>query len=189
MSIQERLALRICPLCRGTGDSDRLTLICRACGGTGHLVKNPYQVLRKCEWIPELLQGILRLAEADQGNVQLFDSSQWVLRIVAQQGFEREFLRHFAIVRADGCACGQAMKTGARVVVPDVSSHPIFDGSESQGVMLRAKARAVQSTPLIASTGSFVGMISTHYERRRRFPAPMWKQLDRTVKEFMAKVA
>ena len=52
----------------------------------------------------------------------------------------------------------------------------IFAGQESLGVSLDAGVRAVQSTPLLSSGGTILGMISTHYcephrpsEREPRF--------------------
>ena len=41
----------------------------------------------------------------------------------------------------------------------------IFAGSEAREVLLSAGVRAVQSSPLLSSTGNVLGMISTHYAR------------------------
>src|SRR5262249_1554340 len=84
------------------------------------------------------------------------------------QGFEAEVLDFFATVQDDPTACGTAMATGQRIIVDDVADNLIFAGSEARDVMLRAGARAVQSTPLWSRTGDLVGMLSTHYRRAGR---------------------
>jgi len=44
------------------------------------------------------------------------------------------------------------MKSGARVVVDDVATSPVFVGTPSLDVLLTARARGVQSTPLVSRT-------------------------------------
>ena len=60
--------------------------------------------------------------------------------------------------------CGTALSSGSQVVVDDITMSPIFLGTASLEAMLDARARAVQSTPIIGPTG-LLGMISTHYHR------------------------
>jgi two-component sensor histidine kinase len=52
--------------------------------------------------------------------------------------------------------------------VEDVTISEIFVGQPSQKVMIEAGARAVISTPLIASDGTVLGMISTHFSAPHR---------------------
>jgi hypothetical protein len=80
------------------------------------------------------------------------------LRIVAQHGFEREFLDYFdAVGYKDKCACSKAMIERSRVVVADVASDPLFS-NESRSVLLSAKVCSVHSTPLIDPMGKFLGV-------------------------------
>jgi hypothetical protein len=58
--------------------------------------------------------------------------------------------------------------------------------NDSRGVMLRAKVRSLQSTPLIASLGNFVGMLSTHYFHAGRPMPHMWKSVDDLAASFLA---
>ena len=109
-----------------------------------------------------ILEAAIELTGADRGNIQILDPSG-ALAIVAQQGFEAEFLSFFARVEDTSSACGLAMYAGEQIVVDDVVTSDIFVGTDGLGVMLRAGVRAVQSTPLIGSAGKVVGMISTHY--------------------------
>ncbi|HEX4921628.1 MAG TPA: GAF domain-containing protein [Candidatus Bathyarchaeia archaeon] len=108
------------------------------------------------------MQWFIDATAANFGNVQLFDTRNRVLRIVGQHGFESEFLEYFDPVHYDDqCVCGHAMKQRSRTVIPDVATDPLFS-SEVRGVLLRAKVRSVQSTPLLNPLGKFVGMVSTH---------------------------
>jgi PAS domain S-box-containing protein len=110
----------------------------------------------------------IAITGADKGNLQLFDPTAGVLTIAAQRGFEEPFLKFFASVRDDASACAAAMRSGDRVIVEDVRESEIFAGQPSKEVMLDAGARAVSSTPLMASTGNLLGMISTHFANPHR---------------------
>jgi len=54
------------------------------------------------------------------------------------------------------------------VIVEDVRESEIFAGQPSKKVLLDADVRAVTSTPLLASTGNLLGMISTHFAKPHR---------------------
>jgi len=132
--------------------------------------------------------SIIEAPGADFGNVQLFDSTNQVLRIVAHRGFEGEFLDYFDSVSCDhDCLCGAAMNTRTRIVVTDVSRHPVFS-DESRGVMLRASVRSVQTTPLIDSSGKLLGMVSTHYKRPGGPMPHLWKRIDDLAAGFQAMI-
>ena len=109
------------------------------------------------------LDAAIEVAHADMGNVQLKRDDG--LHIVVQRGFKEPFLEFFDRVDHEHCACGTAINAGARVVVSDVAADPIFAGTEAARVMHAAGVRAVQSTPLIATTGVVLGMLSTHYSQ------------------------
>jgi GAF domain-containing protein len=139
--------------------------------------------------ISQFLASIIDATTADFGNVQLFDSLNKVLRIVAFHGLESEFLNYFETVNCDhGCACGKAMNERSRVVVTDVSTDPIFT-DHVRVVLLRAKIRSVQSTPMVGRTGEFVGMVSTHYTHPGGPLPHMWRDVDHLVAKFLATIA
>src|SRR5262245_9850401 len=110
-----------------------------------------------------ILQVAIRITGADKGNVQMLDPLSRTLRIVVHQGFEEPFLRFFGEVNHREAACGTALKLLERVIVEDVRESAIFAGTEALDVLLEAGVQAVQSTPLVTSSGCIVGMISTHY--------------------------
>jgi GAF domain-containing protein len=130
----------------------------------------------------------MEASAAHFGNIQLYDRSHHALRIAAQQGFGKEFLQFFSVVSGNEYACGSAMAHLSRVVVADVSSDPIFDDATSRAIMLRAQAHAVQSTPLISSSGQFFGIISTHYRQPRTFARRELEKLDKLGRKFAGKI-
>jgi hypothetical protein len=114
-----------------------------------------------------VLDAAIRLHAADFGNVQLLDERSRELTIFAQRGFKTPFVEFFARVTVeDTSACGLAMQQGHAVIIEDVELEPSF--ARYRAVAAEAGFRAVQSTPLIASTGKLVGVLSTHFVRPHR---------------------
>ena len=109
----------------------------------------------------EIVDAAIEITGADMGNIQLLEGG--ALKIAAERGFKSEFLDFFNRVEDSNSACGLALNTRERVVVEDVELSPIFAGTSALKIMLRAGARAVQSTPLRTRDGEPIGMISTHY--------------------------
>lgn len=105
-----------------------------------------------------LLDAAIEADYAVLGNIQLFNPQLGTLQIVAQRGFDLEFLQHFETVRADdGCSCGRALSQKRRVVVSDITQDaPYLSIAKASGY------RAVQSTPL-CSNGVLLGVLSTHF--------------------------
>jgi two-component system sensor histidine kinase UhpB len=122
---------------------------------------------------PQLLDDILAAAidmtRADMGHLQLLRGE--MLEISAQRGFDAPFLGFFASAHHGEAACGAALKSGARVVVEDVRTSPIFVDTPARDVLLAAGALSVQSTPLVSRSGRIVGMLSTHYRCAPKRPS------------------
>ena len=103
---------------------------------------------------------------AEMGTLQVFDRAEGVLKIKGNLGFTRPFLEFFARVEAHtGSCCGAAWSAGRRVIVGDVRESPVFQGTDSLGILLDAGVQAVQSTPMVRESGELVGMFSTHYRK------------------------
>jgi two-component sensor histidine kinase len=115
----------------------------------------------------EITRTAVAISGADKGSLQLFDEASQSLRIVAQQGFQEEFLKFFESVDVHAAAScsGTAMVSNEQVVVADVSTDEIFVGQPAQKVLLDAEVRAVISTPLRSSRGNLLGVISTQFSR------------------------
>lgn len=119
--------------------------------------------------LEEILDATVRLQNADFGTLQLYNAGTETLEIVAQHGFQQDFLEHFRSVRDIGSACGRAMNTGRRTIIEDVETDSEF--SPHRQIAASAGFRAVQSTPLFNRKGEFLGVISTHF-RRPHCPSP-----------------
>ncbi len=112
--------------------------------------------------LQQLLTAVITADGASKGNVQLFNPYLDGLQIVAQHGFDNSFLQQFNIVRWDEpSACGRAYRFGMRVVINDITMDrsyiPYLSIAQTSGY------RAVQSTPIVRSGGSVVGVLSTHF--------------------------
>ena len=90
------------------------------------------------------------------------------LHIEVQRGFSEPFLEFFDCVCDGHAACGLAFQNRARVVIEDVADSPVFFRRPALEVALDAGVRAVQSTPLVAPSGSVLGIISTHWRKPQR---------------------
>ena len=129
-----------------------------------HLAAARLRQVRPLELLAgQVLEKVLSLARADRGNVQLVDSPPGTLRIIAQHGFDEEFLDHFAVVADRGSSCGRAARRNAQLVITDVAADQGF--GPHREVAASSGFRAVQSTPLADREGRLVGMVSTHYAR------------------------
>jgi PAS domain S-box-containing protein len=116
--------------------------------------------------LEEVLEASMALLNADFGNVQLYDPKSHGLKIVAQRGFEQDFLVYFDNVQEGTASCGAALERRERVIVEDVLTDPGF--APHLPIVNAAGYRAVQSTPLISRGGEMLGMISTHFRQPHR---------------------
>jgi len=152
------------------------------------LENNPYLKFAHSSSISEFLASAINATAADYGTVQFFDSKRGELRIVAQHGFGGEFLDYFDTVHCDhACVCSTAMNRLSRVLVADVATDSLLS-NEARGVLLRAKVRAVQSTPIIEASGKLVGMVSTHYSHPGGPTPDVLQNVDAVVATFVAKL-
>jgi hypothetical protein len=73
-------------------------------------------------------------------------------------------------------------------MVEDVTESPVFHGTLALEVLLDAKVRAVQSTPLVGSSGAILGVLSTHWRSSHRLRNSSLVRLDvlaRTVARWL----
>ncbi len=113
--------------------------------------------------LDDMLKTAIELLGADRGNVQLYDARREVLSIEAHQGFGKDFLEFFREVKAaDDSACGRALRSRQRVVIPDIELDagfaPFLEAARNAGY------RAVVATPLLGGDGNALGIISAHFK-------------------------
>lgn len=134
---------------------------------TGTLCIQPESDLQQC--LDSILGTAIFLTAADKGNIQLLEPETGALRIATQHGFEPPFLQFFSAVgHGTAATCAKALSGRGRVMVEDVTQSDIFIGTASLDVLLEAGVRAVQSTPLVSSSGRVLGVVSTHYAEPHR---------------------
>ena len=114
------------------------------------------------EGLDEILAGVIELLGADKGMIQLLDAQGSMLSVVAQCGFEQDFLELFRdVTTADVCASGRALASGRQVIVEDIEADSLFElyleSCRAAGV------RSLISTPFVAAGGTPLGIVSAHF--------------------------
>jgi signal transduction histidine kinase len=129
------------------------------------------------EGLDAMLDVVIDLLGADRGNIQLLDPPNNVPRIVAQRGFQPEFLEFFQEVSwQDASACGRASRANQRVVIEDIEADALYE--PIRAVARAAGYRAVVSTPLIAGEGTLLGVVSIHFRSVHRPSEAELRRLD-----------
>jgi PAS domain S-box-containing protein len=129
------------------------------------------------EGLDEILAAVMDLLGADKGNIQLVDAEGSKLSIVAQRGFEPDFLEFFGEVSAtDDSPCSRALRSGQRVLIENVET----DGPDApfRAVARAAGYRSMISTPLMSADGAPLGMVSSHFRLIHRPSEQELRRLD-----------
>lgn len=117
----------------------------------------------------KLLDTLVAVMGADYASVQMLDPSRGPggeLQLLGHRGFPDEASQFWRWVRPTSqCACGIALRTGRRVIVPDIETCDSMAGSADLATCRQAGIRAIQTTPLLSRSGSILGMISTHWRK------------------------
>jgi PAS domain S-box-containing protein len=111
--------------------------------------------------LQEVMDAAVAIAGAERGTLQLLEGES--LRIVAHHGHQPPFLEFFAAAENRSSVCGEALRRGERVTVPDVESSPIFAGTASLAVLREAGVRAVLSTPLASRARKLLGILTIQW--------------------------
>lgn len=88
------------------------------------------------------------------------------LRLLGHRGFSEASAATWQWVSADSaCICGEALRKGGRVIVPDFETCAFVAGTPGQAAYRAAGIRSAKSTLLRSRSGKAIGMISTHWGR------------------------
>jgi hypothetical protein len=124
------------------------------------------------EFLSAAMDAVRATVGADMATLQLLEGD--ALKIVEQRGFRRPFMKFFHEVRRDDqSSCGVALRQVRPIIVDDVETSPIFAESKALTVLQDAAVVAVQSVPLVASSGRLLGMLSAHYKAPTNGPASL----------------
>jgi GAF domain-containing protein len=119
---------------------------------------------RLYELIADAAVAIMR---SDFASMQLLDPQSGKpgeLVLLSYRGFTSEAAQFWLRVPSNsGSTCAAALRTGKRVIVPDVEICEFVVGTEDLATYRQAGIRAVQTTPLLSRKGRLLGMISTHW--------------------------
>jgi two-component sensor histidine kinase/CheY-like chemotaxis protein len=131
------------------------------------------------ECLEEIVGAAIDILGADKGIIQLRDPRSGKLIIAGQKGFGEPFLSAFAkFHEQEPLAWGKELDLYNRVIVEDVNVSEIFAHSPALDLLLAAGVRAMQSTPLVGSTGQVSGMISTYFGQPHQPAARELRMLD-----------
>ena len=131
------------------------------------------------EQILDTTQSLLR---ADFASIQMFCPDRGAageLLLIGQRGFSAEAAKRREWVNpSTRTTCGEALRTGRRIVVPDVRTCDFMAGSEDLEGYLTERIRAAQTTPLISRSAALLGMITTYWREPHELSASELRSLD-----------
>jgi len=121
-----------------------------------------------------MLDAAVSLAHADGGTVQLLDTENGALRLLAAKGLPSALTKHFTIVDArSGTPCELALQSGKRSFADFTQGTPESEDSDRWHREVGG-LRCAQSTPLMTRSGRPIGALSTHW---KEFHVPTEREL------------
>lgn len=117
-----------------------------------------------------IIDAAMVLMQSDMASMQMLYPERGTageLRLVTFRGFNPQSAKFWEWVRVDSeSSCGVALRTGQRLIVPDVEQCDFMAGTKDLTAYLQSGIHAVQTTPLVSRSGKLVGMISTHWRNQ-----------------------
>ena len=133
----------------------------------------------------QILDTAQSLAHADFASIQMFHPERGELRLVGHRGFNAEAAKRWEWVSPSTLTtCGWALRTGGRVLVPDVRTCESMAGSKDLEGYLAAGIGAAQSLPLTSRSAALLGMVTTYWRGPHQLSASELRAL-----EVLARVA
>ena len=130
----------------------------------------------------EVLDAVQAILGAHLANIQMFypdRGKNGELRLVGHRGFSEQEAKTWEWVSAETrTTCGEALRTGAKVVVPDIRECDFMAGTMEQQAYLNAGIRSSQSLPLVSRSGALLGMLTTYWNEPHEFSAGELRALD-----------
>lgn len=119
------------------------------------------------DWdLMQILDIAIGITGADMGTLQRFDDRDDCLKLTTSRGFSSQVLDFFDVVRRDThSTCAAAFTWRMRVFVEDIAASYLFVGTRELDLLGAEGVAAVQSTPLISSSGRLWGVITTHFRK------------------------
>ena len=126
----------------------------------------------------EIIAAAVCLTAAQKGCIQIFNKETRHLNIMASHGLGNDFLRFFGDTDLGTGAGGRAYKKKKRIVLHNIQKSAMFAGKPALGFLTEENICCEQSTPLISSSGKFVGVLNTYYTKNKTFTGREFRMLD-----------
>jgi PAS domain S-box-containing protein len=115
----------------------------------------------------QILDAALAILHADLASIQMVHPERGgtgELKLLSHRGFSPQVVKRWEWVGMDSrTTCGEALRTGRRVIVPDVRNCEFMAGSEDLEAFLDAGIHAAQSVPLVSRSGALLGIVTTYW--------------------------
>ena len=134
----------------------------QACGLDHRLFDPEYQPKDQQDVLQTGLDAALQASATDRGDIELAGPAG-ELHIAASRGFAQELLSDLDAISEHGSACRLAFAEHMQIVVSDVTSHPLYIGTEALEILRAADVRAVCATPIMDGGGAVLGIVATHF--------------------------
>lgn len=142
----------------------------------GHCVRGGKDFQRCLE---SILKAAMAFTSAEMGSLLQLDREAGVLKVLAHHGLDSSMLEWLASLRLEESSkCGLPVHGGARIVVEDVALSDAVNMPGFAGALLQAGIRAFQSTPLVSTKGTVVGVVSTYFPQPNRPTTRALRPLD-----------
>ncbi|HTA45808.1 MAG TPA: PAS domain S-box protein [Bryobacteraceae bacterium] len=130
----------------------------------------------------QILDAAQALLRADFASIQVFHperGTEGELRLLGHRGFSAEAAKHRKWVSSSArTTCGEALRTGQRVIVPDIRHCDFMAGSEDLNGYLATGILAAQSSPLVSRSAELLGMVTTYWREPHDLSASELRSLD-----------
>jgi len=118
------------------------------------------------ELYAQILSTALAILRADFATIQLYEPNRGngELRLLDHRGLSEAAAIQWEWVRSSATTiCGEALRTGKRVAVPDIRDCNLMLGSDNLRGYTELGIVGAQATPLYSRSGSLLGMVSTYW--------------------------
>lgn len=130
----------------------------------------------------QILDTAVEILHADLASLQMFYPERGTsgeLRLLSHRGFSPQAAQRWKwVTPLTRTTCGEALRTGQRIVVPDVETCEFIAGSEDLEGYLDAGIRAALTSRLVSRSGALTGMVSVYWREPHALSASEARVLD-----------
>jgi PAS domain S-box-containing protein len=129
-----------------------------------------------------ILDTALAIPHADLASIQMVHPERGTngeLKLLGYRGFSPQVAKRWEWVGPGSrTASGEALRTGRRVIVPDVRNCDFMAGSEDLRTYLDAGIHSVQTVPLFSRSGGLLGMVTSYWREPYELSVSELRALD-----------